>query len=82
MASKEFRADMTDTWKALFPEVPSPGDDQWALWLLLHDEEIVRVGIAQLAAKYRKLDGQMDRGYMARFASSVMNRLERERTTS
>jgi hypothetical protein len=69
-----------DVWTTLFPEVPTPADRQWALWLVLHDREIVRKGIGQLAAKYRKLGGQMDSDYMIRFASSVMNRLSKERT--
>ena len=55
-------------------------EGQWALWLLLHDPETVKQGVAQLAAKYRKVGGQMDREYMTKFASSVMNRITRERT--
>ncbi len=69
---------MRESWTALFPEVPAPLDQQWVLWLLLHDPETVREGIAQLAGKYRKLGGRMDADYMVRFASSVMNRLKKE----
>lgn len=69
-----------DVWIVLFPEVPAPADRQWALWLVLHDPDVVRRGIVQLAAKFRKLRGGMDIDYMVRFASSVMNRLSKERT--
>jgi len=65
-------------WTTLLPEIAVPADRQWALWLVLHDPEIVRKGIAQLAAKYRKVQGAMDADYMVRFASSVMNRLSNE----
>ena len=70
--------DLKVTWALLFPEVAAPADQQWALWLLLHDGATVRAGVAQLAAKYRRTDGRMDDGFMVRFASSVMNRMMRE----
>jgi hypothetical protein len=73
--------EIKNVWTVLIPEVPAPTDRQWSLWVILHDPEIVRKGIGQLAAKYRKLGGQMDTDYMVRFASSVMNRLSRERAT-
>lgn len=71
-------AEMKNTWALLFPKVPTPADDQWAFWLLLHDSTTVQGGVMQLAAKYRKLDGHMDADYMVRFASSVMNRITKE----
>lgn len=66
-------------WILLFPEEVAPPDDrQLTMWLLLHDAETVKKGIAHLAAKYRQLEGQMDSGYRVKFCSSVMNRIEQE----
>ncbi len=81
MTATEFVKSMRESWTLLFPQVPAPDDGQWGLWLLLHehDQEIVRKGIVELGLRYQRLAGQMDRGYMIRFASSVMNRLQRER---
>lgn len=79
MTTTEFGNSMRETWTALFSNVPVPDEGQWALWLLLHDPETVKQGVAQLAAKYRKVGGQMDTEYMTKFASSVMNRITRER---
>lgn len=78
MTNTVFENSMRETWIALFPNVSVPDDGQWKLWLLLHDPETVKQGIAQLAAKYRKVGG-MDPDYMTKFASSVMNRITRER---
>jgi hypothetical protein len=74
--------EVKNIWSVLIPEVPTPTDRQWALWTLLHDPEVVRKGIGQLASKYRKVRGQMDIDYMIRFASSVMNRLTKENATT
>ena len=82
MTAVELRASLREAWTTMFANIPAPGDDQWALWLLLHDPEVVRRGVAQLAAKFRKTGGQMDCDYMVRFASSVMNRLSREQGTA
>lgn len=48
------------------------------MWLLLHDTETVKKGIAHLAAKFAQLKGQMDSSYRVKFCSSVMNRIEQE----
>ena len=69
--------ELKNFWTVLFPEVPAPADRQFSLWLALHDPATVKTGIAQLAAKHSKVGGQMENDYMIRFASSVMNRLER-----
>lgn len=71
--------EIRNLWAFLFPEgVASPDDRQLTMWLLLHDAETVRKGIAHLAAKYKRLDGQMDSSYRVKFCSSVMNRIEQE----
>jgi hypothetical protein len=78
MTSLEKRINLRDSWAALFPGAAVPADSQFALWLLLHDDSTVNGGMVQLAAKYRKLEGRMDEAYMVKFASAVMNRLQRE----
>jgi hypothetical protein len=72
--------ELKEFWTMLFPQSQAPDDPQWALWFLLHDPDIVREGIGQLATKYRKLNGMMDAAYMVKFASAVMNRLTRSNT--
>jgi hypothetical protein len=39
----------------------------------LHDAEIVRDGLLQIAVKHRKLAGTMTQDHMIRFASVVVN---------
>ena len=71
--------EIRNLWALLFPEGVTPPDErQLTMWLLLHDKEIVKRGIAHLAAKYRQLEGQMDSSYRVKFCSSVMNRIEQE----
>jgi hypothetical protein len=72
-------AQMREFWGILFPDTESPSPQQWALWSLMHDTATIRKGLVQLSAKYRKLNGQMDGGYMARFLSSVLNRISRSK---
>jgi hypothetical protein len=67
-----------ETWMLLFPEVPAPSGQQFAMWGLLHEEETVRKGLVQLATKYQGLNGEMTPVYMQKFLSSVMNRIARE----
>lgn len=67
------------TWRVLFPELELPADRQFALWLMLHDVKTVQSAFAQLAAKFEKLNGNMDADYRVKFASAIMNRLGRER---
>ena len=68
-----------ETWKLLFPELETPADRQFALWLMLHEHKTVQDAFAQLAAKYAKVGGNMDADYRVKFASAVMNRLAREK---
>lgn len=71
-------SELQESWTLLFPDVAPPDDAQWTIWLLRHDRVIVRRGLAELATKYRRLDGKMDALYMGKFASAVMNRLAAE----
>lgn len=72
------RDKLKSTWQLLFPKVAPPSDEQWTLWLMLHDQKTVTVGIMALAQKYQRLGGRMDYAYMTRFASSVMSRVKGE----
>ena len=66
--------ELRDVWEILFPNVAAPDHGQWSLWLLRHDADVVRYGIAQLGVKYRRLKGEMDALWMAKYASAAMNR--------
>jgi hypothetical protein len=72
-------AQAKEIWMALLPRAPLPADDQWLLWLFRHGVNTVSEAVGQLAEKHHKLNGAMDADYQIRFASSVMNRLSRER---
>lgn len=80
ISATETISELKGFWNLLFPKVTAPDDSQWALWLLRHDNLIVRHGLTELATKYIRLKGTMDQTYMAKFASAVMNRLSRELT--
>ena len=62
-------------WARLLPDEPIPADDQWDLWLALHDPSVVRSAVAQTTLKSRKLNGTMERDHILRFASAVMNNI-------
>jgi predicted thioredoxin/glutaredoxin len=79
MTAIETRTALRDTWNAVFPQVPAPAESQFALWLLLHEPEVVRQGLAQLATKFRKVKEKMDFDYMVKYSSSIMNRLSKEK---
>lgn len=72
-------ADAKKMWQALFPKVPAPTDEQWALWLIRHHSSTVKEGLCALATKYQRLEGKMDDTYMLKFASAVMNRITSQR---
>lgn len=59
--------------------VSVPADEQFALWLFRHGADIMNEAMAELATKYQKLGGEMDQNYMIRFASSVANRLAKQK---
>jgi hypothetical protein len=67
--------DLQKAWELIF-NCGAPDDAQFSLWLIKHDLSIVRKAIGVTAMKFKKLNGQMDREYLIRFASAVMNRLD------
>lgn len=72
----EATAPLSDVWNTLFPFLLA--EKQLAVWLILHNAEIVRQGIIAAGRKAISLNGNMNQEYAVRFASSVMNRLSRE----
>jgi len=77
MTTATFRAELKDTWTALFPTITAPEDAQLAIWGLQHAPDTIQQGLLALAKKHIKY-GAMDRDYMLRFASAVMNRVTAE----
>ena len=74
--------DLKMVWAVLFPEAPAPADRQWARWLLVHDQQTVREGMAALTKKFEKLQRRMDPDFMIKYMSSVTNRITRERAST
>jgi hypothetical protein len=58
-----------------------PGDDQFNIWLSLHDAETVASALTQLAMKYKRLGSVMEYDCAIRFASTVMARISCEKTS-
>jgi hypothetical protein len=73
--------ELSELWRAVF-RTETPNQQQWIVWTNLHDADIVREGLLQLAVKHRKAGGTMTQDHMIRFASAVMNRLRIERRSA
>jgi hypothetical protein len=71
------REELRGLWKALF-RVEPPTEEQWDVWGIFHEADIVRDGLLQLALKYKMLGGEMSADHMYKFASAVMNRRSRD----
>lgn len=69
--------DLKQKWQSL-TDAPMPDDRQFQLWSHLFAEDAVTYGIVQLAAKFRRVAGEMDSDYIVRYASSIMSRVTRE----
>lgn len=70
---------LKQTWTVLLPNAPVPPDRQFLFWAVTNDPSDVEQAFGITAIKFRKLNGTMSEEYIIRFASSVMNRLRRER---
>lgn len=71
--------ELQSTWVVLFPEVPPPHARQWALWLTMHGEDVVRRGIAKLARRYETTTDLRNGESLYKFASVVMSSLSRQK---
>jgi len=72
--------DLQTSWRLLFPNVDGPDARQWALWLILHGLDTVRQSIAKLAVRYERSSAELGtRDSLIKFASSIMNRVTREK---
>lgn len=68
---------VANSWKGFFPTIELP-ESQSRIWATLHTPQVIDSALAQTAVKYHKLDGQMDLNFVTKFASAIMNRLDRE----
>lgn len=71
--------ELQSTWTLLFPEVPPPDTRQWALWITLHGEDVVRRGIAKLERRYENTTDLRLGESLYKFASVVMSSLSRQK---
>lgn len=71
--------ELKETWALLFPDVPSPDSRQWALWLTMHGQSIVRQSIAKLALRYARSSDLQTPESVYRFASALMGKMNNER---
>jgi hypothetical protein len=67
--------ELRSTWTFLFPEVPPPDSRQWALWITLHGQAVVRRAIAKLAVRHQKSNDLQSADSLYKFASSLMSKL-------
>lgn len=69
-------------WTLLFPTVPPPSERQWALWITLHGQTIVRQSITKLALRYERSNDLQTPESVYKFASALMSKLNNERKTA
>ena len=70
-------SDYKSLWSTFLGTPPS--DQQFKLWMALHNEAAVRHGILKTAQKNIVLDGTMSDDHKIRFASKVMNASTQQR---
>jgi hypothetical protein len=70
-------AELQASWALLFPEVPTPAPRQWALWITLHGQDVVRRSIAKLALRYQRSADLQAGDSLYRFASVIMSRMSK-----
>lgn len=75
-------AELKQMWVTLFPAIPVPDEWQWGIWHLRHNPNVIREALAETAIKFAKLHGQMTPLWVAKFASSVMNRLTQKQQSA
>jgi len=68
-------SELQKAWELMF-NCPAPDNAQFSLWFVKHDLPVIRQAIGATAMKFKRLEGRMDRDYLIKFASSVMNRLD------
>lgn len=71
--------ELQSTWVVLFPHCPPPDTRQWAMWLTLHGEDVVRRGVAKLARRYENTTDLRHGESLHKFASVVMSSLSRQK---
>jgi hypothetical protein len=67
--------ELQSTWRLLFPQVPPPDARQWALWITLHGQTIVRRSIAKVAVRYQKSADLQTGDSLCKFISSLMTKM-------
>ena len=67
--------ELQSTWTLLFPEAAPPDSRQWALWITLHGQPVVRRAIAKLAVRHHRSNDLQSADSLYRFASSLMSKL-------
>jgi hypothetical protein len=77
-----FIDELQATWSVLFPRVPVPDSRQWALWVTLHGQDIVRQSVAKLALRYERSSDLRTADSVYRFASALMSKLSRAGVTT
>lgn len=80
MNTTELVGELQSAWGLLFPEVPSPDSRQWAIWITLHGQSVVREAIGKLAVRYQRSNDLQTPESLYKFASALMGKLSRERT--
>jgi hypothetical protein len=66
-------AALKELWRRKMPEVLLPSDEQFRLWLKLHDCGVVRHGINRAARKFQRAGFDAHGNHAVRYASSAMN---------
>jgi len=70
--------ELNSAWSLLFPAVPPPQPHQWALWVTLHGQTIVRQSVAKVALRYKRSNDLQTPESLYKFTSGLMGKLSRE----
>ena len=75
----EIVEELETAWNLLFPGVAPPDSRQWALWITLHGQSVVRQSIAKLALRFERSNDLQTPESVYKFASALMSKMSSER---
>lgn len=79
----EIVEELTAMWRLLFPgQIPPPDPKQWALWITMHGQTVVRQSIAKLALRCERSNDLQAPESVYKFASALMGKFSNERRTA
>jgi hypothetical protein len=76
MSLNETVSRLKDYWTMLFPESPMPADNEWALWMLEHDETQVKRAFTVLAQRATNGSRKIANEDLSKFVMGIIIRTQ------